>query len=164
MGKKISGHIILRHFQEVKINILTSSFDSFKKLKNYYFENDKSSLVIKSFKKIGKNYSVFLEGCNDREKALFFKGKKIFALRKNFPKIKEDEYYVIDLIDCDVFNINKNFLGKIIDIKNFGAGDLLELVSSDKKSFYIPINEENIVSIDIKKKKIIANPILGLLE
>jgi len=57
-----------------------------------------------------------------------------------------------------------NFLGKIKDIKNFGAGDLFEIKNSEKNNFYIPMNDDNVVKIDIKKKQIIVNPITGLLD
>tara|TARA_B100001540_G_C15749854_1_gene616400 strand:+ start:117 stop:626 length:510 start_codon:yes stop_codon:yes gene_type:complete len=148
----------------IKINILTSSFESFKKLKNYFIESNKSNLIFQSIKKIGKNYVVFLKDCNDRDQATYYVGKKIFVLRKDFPKIKYNEYYKIDLISCDVFNIKMNFLGKIKDIKNFGAGDLFEIKNSEKNNFYIPMNDDNVVKIDIKKKQIIVNPITGLLD
>ena len=148
----------------IKIKILTSSIDSFEKLKKYYFENDKSVLIFESLKKIGKNNIAFLKGCNDRDQAKNFQGKKIFSLRENFPKTKNNEYYVTDLINCKVFDLNKNFLGKIIDIKNFGAGDLLELINTNKKTFYIPQNKDNVVNIDIQRKEIIVNPILGLFD
>tara|TARA_Y100001970_G_scaffold244788_1_gene311287 strand:- start:4510 stop:5019 length:510 start_codon:yes stop_codon:yes gene_type:complete len=148
----------------IRINILTLSFDSFKNLKNYFFKENKSNLKFKSLKKIGKNFIASLEGCDDRNNALKYKGKKIFSLRENFPKTKNNEYYVIDIIGCDVFNAKKIFLGKVIDIKNFGAGDLLELIFSNKKKFYIPMNKDNVIDIDVHKKKIIADPILGILD
>ena len=56
------------------------------------------------------------------------------------------------------------FIGKIVDIKNYGAGDLIEVINSNKKTFYIPMNNENIVKINIDKKKVIINPIIGLIE
>jgi len=148
----------------IKINILTSSFESFKKLKKYFIEENKSNLIFESIKKIGKNYVVFIKDCNDRDQAKYYVGKKIFVLRKDFPKIKDNEYYIMDLISCDVFNIKMNFLGKIKDIKNFGAGDLFEIINSDENNFYIPMNDDNVVNIDIKKKQIIVNPIIGLLD
>ena len=148
----------------IKINILTLSLDSFQKLDQFFLEKNYSDVFFKSLKKNGKNYLAFLEGCNDRSKALEFKGKKIFALRKNFPKTKYNEYYIIDLIGCDVINIKKNLLGKIIDIKNFGAGDLFEIQNTKDKNYFIPINNDNVLDINIQKKKIIVNPMLGLID
>ena len=72
--------------------------------------------------------------------------------------------YIFDLIDSEVWIQNKNFLGKIINIDNFGAGDLINLKTKKDKTIYIPMNEENIVKIDIKKKIVIVNPVKGILD
>lgn len=148
----------------ININILTSSFESFKLLKEYFFEHDSSILIFKSLRKIGKKYIVSLNDCNDRDQALNFKGKKIYTYRENFPEIKIDQYYIIDLLNCDVVNKEDFFLGNVIDIKNFGAGDLIEIKNKNNKSFYIPMNDENLVDINISKKVIKVNPMKGLLE
>ena len=149
---------------DIKINIFTSSFESFKMLKNFFMEDGKSSWIFKSLRKIGKKNIGSIEGCEDRDAALEFKGRHIFAFRKNFPKTNNDEYYVMDLIDCEVINVKQESLGKVIDIKNFGAGDLMEIINNGKKTIYIPMNEDNLINVDIDKKKILVNPIKGLLD
>ena len=149
---------------DIKINILTSSLESFKILKNYFMQDSKTVLHFTALRKIGKKNVASLEGCEDRNAALDYKGKYIFSLKENFSKISEDEYYVIDLIGCDVFNIEKKSLGIVIDIKNFGAGDLIEVTSESKKIFFIPMNDDNLVSVNILEKKIIVNPMKGLLD
>jgi len=149
---------------DIKINIFTSSLESFKMLRSFFMEDGKSSLIFTSLRKIGKNNIGSIEGCEDRDAALGFKGKHIFSFRENFPKTNNDEYYVLDLIDCEVINVKQESLGKVIDIKNFGAGDLIEIINNGKKTFYIPMNEDNFINVDIDKKKILVNPIKGLLD
>jgi len=51
----------------------------------------------------------------------------------------------------------------VLDVKNFGAGDLLE-VQSNKKTILIPFNNTNIISVDVDIKQIIADPIKGIIE
>ena len=149
---------------DIKINIFTSSFESFKMLKSFFMEDGKSSLIFTSLLKIGKKNIGSIEGCEDRDAALNFKGKHIFTFRENFLKTNNDEYYVLDLIDCEVINLKQESLGKVIDIKNFGAGDLIEIINNGKKTFYIPMNEDNLINVDIDKKRILVNPIKGLLD
>ena len=117
-----------------------------------------------ALRKIGKKNIASLEGCEDRNTALDYKGIHIFSSKENFSKISEDEYYVIDLIGCDVLNVEKESLGIVVDIKNFGAGDLIEITTVNKKNFYIPMNDENLISVNILEKKIIVNPMKGLLD
>ena len=149
---------------DIKINILTSSFESFKILKNYFMEDGKTIFHFTALRKIGKKNIATLEGCEDRNAALDYKGMHVFSSKENFSKISEDEYYVIDLIGCRVFNVEKESLGIVVDIKNFGAGDLIEIITSNKKNFYIPMNDDNLISVNILKKIIIVNPIKGLLD
>ena len=52
----------------------------------------------------------------------------------------------------------------MIKIENFGAGDLLEIKNQDQKKFYIPINEQNLINVNILKKIITLNPIDGLID
>ena len=149
---------------DIKINILTSSFESFKILKNYCMQDGKTILHFTALRKIGKKNIASLKGCENRNAALDYKGKYIFSSKENFSEIGEDEYYVIDLIGCTIFNAEKESLGIVIDIKNFGAGDLIEIKRDSKKKFYIPMNDDNIISVNILEKKIIVNPMKGLLD
>ena len=149
---------------DIKINILTSSFESFKMLKNYFIQDGKTILHFTALRKIGKKNIASLKGCENRNAALDYKGKYIFSSKENFSEIGEDEYYVIDLIGCTIFNAEKESLGIVIDIKNFGAGDLIEIKRDSKKKFYIPMNDDNIISVNILEKKIIVNPMKGLLD
>ena len=125
---------------DIKINIFTSSFESFRELKKYFIQDDKSVLIFKALKIVGKKIIGSIEECKDRETAILFKGRHILALRENFPKIKNSEYYVVDLIDCKVLDMKNSILGTVVDIKNFGAGDLIEIAYPGKNFFYIPMN------------------------
>ena len=149
---------------EIKINIHTSSFESFKNLNQFFMEDGISKLIFKSFRVIGKKNTLFIKGCENRDTAETYRGKKIFTLRENLPKINNDEYYVADLIGCKVINTKKKILGKIVDIKNFGAGDLMEVCKENNINFFIPMNKDNLINIDLQKMIIIVNPILGLLD
>ena len=91
------------------------------------------------------------------------KGQKIYSYKKNFPKIRENEYYVGDLIGCKFLIKENNNVGEVTDIKNYGAGDMFE-IKLNNKNYLIPFNKENIISVDLKNKEIIANPILGILD
>ena len=149
---------------EIKINIHTSSFESFKCLNQFFMEDGISKLIFKSFRTIGKKYISFIKGCENRDVAETYKGKKIFSFRENLPNINNDEYYVTELIGCKVINIEKKDLGKIIDIKNFGAGDLMEISKGNNINFFIPMNKDNLINIDLQKMMIVVKPILGLLD
>jgi len=149
---------------EIRIIMFISSFESFKMLRQYLNEDGETEWHFVKLRHIGNKLFAMLEGCQDRDAALALQGKKIYSLRKNFPKTINNEYYVIDLIGCDVKNIENQNLGTVVNIQNFGASDLMEVENNIQKIFYIPMNDGNIVSVDVQEKKIIVNPMLGLLE
>ena len=103
------------------------------------------------------------KNCFTRDDAYKLKGKKIFSKSSNFPKINKDQYYYKDLVGCSVNLLDGKNIGNVISVNNFGAGDLIE-VKINKKNIYIPMNKDNLVSIDINCKKIIVNPISGIIN
>lgn len=56
----------------------------------------------------------------------------------------------------EVFLGNGNYIGKVINIANFGACDLLEISLTDKKdSIYHPFNKVFVPEVDLINKKLI---------
>jgi len=148
---------------EIKVNMMTTSFEVFKNLKNY---NNFDGSVAWNFKNISfKNNKcvVQVEKYFSREDVLELKGQKIFSNKKFFPKTKVSEFYINDLIECFIFLKDKSSIGKVLGVKNFGAGDLLE-AKYNNKIILIPFDKTNILSININKKEIIADPIPGILD
>ena len=64
----------------------------------------------------------------------------------------------------DVITNQNKLIGKIIEINNFGAGDLLNVRNLKGQTFYIPMNGENIIKVDLKKKLVVSNPLKGILN
>ena len=148
---------------EIKVIIMTSTFEVFKNLE-YYINFDET--IKWKFSKINFRSNkcvVKLDNYSSLEDVLKLKGQKIYSYKKYFPKIRENEYYVGDLIGCKFLIKKKNNVGKVIDIKNYGAGDMFE-IKLNNKNYLIPFNKENIISIDLKNKEITSNPIPGILD
>ena len=148
---------------EIKVNIMTSTFEVFKKLNSYSnFDGSK----IWNFKNIsfkGNKCIVLINNYFSPEEVSELKGKKIYSTKDNFPSTKNNEYYVSDLIGCKIFIKNNSIIGEVTNVKNFGAGDLLE-VKFDNKIIFIPFNKENNINVNLRKKEIIADPIKGILD
>ena len=148
---------------EIKIKMLTSSFEFFKMLKVYLNEDASETWNFIKMRILNDKLIAHPKGCNNRDDAEKFRGKKIFSQLSNFPKTNKDEYYIRDLIGFRVFTINGKKIGNVMSVKNFGASDLLETKISNN-TFYIPMNKDNLVSVDMDKKKIIANPMKGIID
>ena len=151
---------------EIKIIMYNFEFDKFNsKSLSSYFVNEADVFWNFQYLKINKNkLTGKLIKCNSINCAEKLKDKKIFIDINNLPKNKKNQFYIFDLINCEVKTSKNILLGIIIDIDNFGAGDLIKIKKDNNKSFYIPMNEDNVVQVDLKKKLVIVNPIKGILN
>lgn len=149
---------------DIKIIVDTFEFDTIKSMSSYLL-NEGGSVWNFQYLKIGKDKLIGkFHDCDSRNCVEKLNGKKIFIDKGNLPKIEKNQFYVFDLINCKVKTINNKLLGNIINIDNFGAGDLINIKKKNNQSFYIPMNEDNIVKIDTKKKLVIVKPIKGILD
>ena len=151
---------------EIKIIMHNFEFKKFEsKSLSPYLVDEANVFWNFQYLKINKNkLTGKLKKCNSINCAAKLIGKKIFIDKKKLPKTKIDQYYITDLINCVVMTSSNKLLGNIINIDNFGAGDLINVQNSKGQSFYIPINKDNIVKVDINKRLVIANPIKGILN
>ena len=148
---------------EIKVNMMTTSFEVFKNLKNYYNFDGSVAWNFKNILFKNNKCVVQVEKYFSREDVLELKGQKIFSNKKFFPKTKDNEFYINDLIECMIFLKDNTSIGKVLSVQNFGAGDLLE-VKYNTKLILIPFDKTNILSVNIYKKEIIADPIPGILD
>ena len=111
----------------------------------------------------GNKCIAHVDNCFSSDDAFKLKGQNIYSSKKNFPEIPENQYYVNDLVGCKTIFKKNNMIGEVINVKNFGAGDLLE-VKLDNKFILIPFNNENNICVNLSKKEIILDPISGILD
>ena len=151
---------------EIKITMHNFEFNKFNsKSLISYLVDEKNVFWNFQYLKINKNkLTGKLTSCNSINCIENLKSKKIFIDVNHLPKNKKNQFYIFDLINCEVKTSKNILLGNIIDIDNFGAGDLIKIKKDNNKSFYIPMNEDNVVKVDLKKKLVIVNPIKGILN
>ena len=151
---------------KVKIIMHNFEFNKFKsKSLSSYLVDESNVFWNFQYLKINNNkLTGKLKNCSSINCAEKLNGKKIFIDINNLPKNKKNQFYVFDLINCEVKTLNEKLLGKISNIDNFGAGDLINIKQSNGKNFFIPINKENVVGVNIKKKLVTVNPIKGILD
>lgn len=86
-------------------------------------------------------YAVKLAGVDTREKAEALRDSRLYVPMSDRPKLREDEYHVLDLINVEVFNqLTGELIGVVVDVYSFG-NDLLE-VQLDKQPEVAPPKPE----------------------
>ena len=148
---------------EIKLVFLTTDFEFFQNLNEYFDETFSNLYFFKNMRLNNHKLIVHPSDCYSRNDAEKLKGKKIFSKSANFPNLSKDEYYIKDLIGCSVELKSGKNIGEVINVENFGACDLIE-IRKNFKNLYIPMNKENVCSVKISSKKIIVNPIKGMIN
>ena len=87
-----------------------------------------------------------LAGCEDRDMATRYGGRELAISRAALPEPAQNEFYWADLIGLQVVNLEGKKLGRVHDIFETGANDVL-VVTGDRERL-IPFTEQAIKQVD----------------
>ncbi len=101
---------------------------------------------------------VKFKGINFRDEAEPLNGTDLYVDRSMLPDdIDDDEFYVTDLIGCHVVDPQGAAFGTVLDVVNFGAGDLVEIMPAGSgQSILIEFTRTNVPAIDLDAKSIVV--------
>lgn len=103
----------------------------------------------------GGDWLVHFDSILDRDSAQTLTGLILFSKRESLPQLQENEYYLSDLIGCQVITSNGAMLGEVLAVQNFGAQDLL-LVQfyQNKQELLVPLVEDFVQRVDLQNRRI----------
>ena len=133
-------------------------------------ENELPSKIelISGFKQPGKEtFVIKLQGINTRNHAEQLKKFKILVKTDTLPKLKNEEYHLLELINLEVKTLENDELkkiGKVINLENEKNNLLIIELFKNQKKVLIPFVQEIVPLVDIKNSFLIINPPNGLLE
>lgn len=88
------------------------------------------------------------EGVADRNAAELLRGTALQIPRSMLPPLEPGEYYHADLIGLPAIDTAGEAIGKVVEIENFGAGDVIEIERPDGKRFMVPMRPEAVPEWD----------------
>lgn len=165
MERVIIGTIVNTHGIKGELKVKSSTDfieERFKKGNIVYIDNHGSTLEMKvKTMRIHKGLVlVSFEDNLDINLVEKYKGCLLYAL-KDTNLLDEGEFYVSDLVDCEVFDQDK-LIGKVIDVQLYDHHDVL--VVQGKKKILIPYVEAFVKNEDIDNKRIDVNLIEGFYD
>ncbi len=120
------------------------------------------------FKQPGKEiFIIKFQGINTRDHAEELKKYKILVKTSELPKLKKEEFHLLELIDLEVKTLENNQLeviGKVINLENEKNNLLVIKLFKNHKKVLVPFVKEIVPLVDIKNNFLIINPPEGLLE
>lgn len=110
------------------------------------------------------NLLIFLEGVADRSSAELLTGSRVLLDRAQLPPLAEDEFYLDDLLGCQVYLEDGDLAGRLDHLEFPADQEIWSIMQPDGKELLFPAREEFIRDIDLDNKKIIIAPPPGLLD
>ncbi len=95
------------------------------------------------------------EGIADRSAAEALRGSLIEIDRSALPPLDAGEYYHADLIGLAAIDRIGNNIGTVVEVENYGAGDLLEIERGDGTRSLIPFKTG---IADLEGERIVLDP------
>jgi 16S rRNA processing protein RimM len=152
----VRGEIRLKSFCAVPEDIETYS--------PLLSEDGSKSYSISLIGSVKNGFTARMDGVATKEQADAMHGVRLFTKRDQLPSLPDDEYYYADLIGLEVLDTGGTILGRVKDVLNHGAGDLLEINGPDlKASVLLPFTLAAVPTVDLAAGRIIVDPPDGLL-
>ena len=158
-GKIVTTHGIRG---EVKIMPYTDTPELLCEFDRLFIGKDKSELYIERAR-VAKNMVIAkIEGVDTVEAAEKYRNKVLFMHRDDL-ELDEDTYFIQDLIDMEVKDVDSGFVyGKITDVLQNGANDVY-VIKGDKE-YLVPAIPDVVISTDIDSNIMLIRPLEGLFD
>lgn len=130
---------------EVKVAVETDDVQNLLKVKTC-FVGGKEYNIEKSYA-ASNGFFVKLSGINDVDAAETLRGAKFEIKREDASPLGEGEFYVADILGSSVVFENGKKVGKLVNVVNYGASDIL-VIRGLQKEWMLPDVEEVIIGFD----------------
>ncbi|KJV56350.1 16S rRNA processing protein RimM [Orientia chuto str. Dubai] len=128
----IRGQVAVKSFTDPAGNIL-----------NYELKDcHKNIIKIHSAKILAKKIICNIDKITTRTAAEQLVHKKLYIYKYELPQLQESEYYIEDLKGKKVKNLAGEIIGKICNICNYNAGDIIEIEYNNGTKIMYPFTKE----------------------
>lgn len=121
-------------------------------------------LIIKSHR-THKNFDLLsFEQYEDLTAVEKFKGALLKVPESQLGELSDGEYYLYEIIGCDVFTTKGKEVGVVTEILTPGANDVWVVKDKSGKKLYIPYIDPVVKRVNVADKIILIEPMDGLLS
>lgn len=112
----------------------------------------------------GGAYLLQLAGIEDRDAADALRGRPLFARREDLPPLEDGEYYLSDLVGCEVSTAAGAAVGRVRAVPQIGGQDMLEIERPGRGEALVPLRPEFVTAVDVAGRRVEIDPPEGLLD
>ena len=141
---------------EVRLTAYTADPMALLEYRDLKRETGAPSLTLTSARPHKGGVVVHAREVETREQAEALRGLRLYIAREALPAPEEDEYYLVDLIGLTVQTSDGESLGVVREVRDFGAGDLLEIQPAAGASWWLPFTREAVPEVRLAERVIVA--------
>lgn len=104
-----------------------------------------------------------IHGVTSREAAEELRGEEVYIRAADAAPLDPDEYFIHDLIGLAAETEDGQAIGKVRDVMETGAGNILVITRQGSADALVPMVRDFIAALDIPGGKVVIRPIEGLL-
>ena len=148
----------------IKVKPFTDDITKFEKITTIYIDKN-GKLEEFTIEKVRYNKNMVmlkLKGVDSIETAESLRNFYI-KIKREDEELPEDVYYIVDLLKCQVFTDEGDYLGKMIDVFPTGSNDVYVVENKEGKQILLPAIGDVIKKVDIQNKKITVKLLKGLI-
>lgn len=151
---------------EVKVFPTTDDLDRFKILKKCFIRTPKEDIwVEKNTCKFFKNMVILsfkeFKDINEIEK---YKGCDLYVDREDAVPLKEDEYYISDVLGMEIITEDGEKLGVLEDVMQTAANDVFVIRLINDKELLMPVIKDCVLDMNYETGVITVRLMKGMLD
>ena len=150
---------------EVKVQVLSDDPYRLEELETVFVtvKGARKDLVPENIRYFKNQAIVKFKGLDRIEDVEAMRGLKLCIDRNQTEPLDEGEYYRADLYDCIVYLEDETVLGRVSDVIETGANDVLVVRTKENKEVLIPVIKACMVSMKPEENRLVVRLIKGLM-
>lgn len=150
---------------EVRVYAYTDDIYRFDDLETFYLGKDlETKWNVEKVRYKGNMVIMKIKGIDTVEEAEKLRNKYMYVSREESRELEEGEYFIADMIGMDVYTVKGEHVGILEDVLQYAANDVYLVKNDEGKEFMIPAIMKFVPTIDMNERKMIIDPIKGMLD
>lgn len=150
---------------EVRVYSTTDDIYRYDDLETFYIGKDfNTEYKVEKVRYKGNLVIMKIKGIDTVEMAEKLVNKNIYVSREESKELDDDEFFIADMIGMDVYTVDNKHIGVLDDVLQYPANDVYVIKGEDDKEYLIPAVMKFVPEIDMEERKMIIDPIKGMLD
>ena len=149
---------------EVKVYSYTDDINRFDELESFYLGKDKENQFdVERVRYKGNMVIMKIKGIDSVESAEKLRNKFMYVSREESRELEEGEFFIADMIGIEVYTVENEFVGTLAEVLQYSANDVY-VIKNEEKEYLIPAMVKFVPTIDMENRKMIIDPIKGMID